>query len=302
MNLKKPMCKIEINCPRCFLFKKEGRSYMKKNLAVILLTSMLLLLFAGCGNQVKASNLSKNEGSTKDAAQKVLENSVAIVDKSADLSIETVALNMADEVNGNVHLGWRNVGLDDCDGIELCRADVQGGELGELDVIATITQESNGFYNDGYIDFGAAGKGYFYGVRLIKGNSHGKLSNIIEARKSGQSWYKNESSYLCALLENGGYVAFREFDLTGNTIWNCDWPYEANPEPIRWYVIENENEVEYSRSFQYRLITPNEYSEAGAPDFTFYVNFDAASFTYTMYQYDCENHLPIFNDTSFNSL
>ncbi|HKL98801.1 MAG TPA: hypothetical protein VJZ06_02695, partial [Mobilitalea sp.] len=155
-----------------------------------------------------------------------------------------------------------------------------------------------GFLSDGYIDQGAAGKGYFYGVRLISGNSHGAIGRVLQSMPTTRNWYKNDSSYLSVIQqpENPDYlIQFVEYDLKGNRTWNCDWPCMKNEDVFTWMV----DEVEYTRTFQYQFITPMEYGEMGSDIFTYYADMGDDEFTLTMYSYDDELYLPVFNDTVY---
>ena len=218
--------------------------------------------------------------------------------KDADSSLNTVDVHMAEEVAGNVHLTWKNTSTEYGDGIEVCRAD---SENGNYEIIATITDESYGYLKDGYIDQGAAGKGYYYGVRLLKGNSHSAMGRVMKAVPTEHHWFMNDNSYLRVIHQpdDPNYmIQFSEFDLSGNRTWNCDWPCMENQDIFTWYV----DETEYTRTFQYYFVTPMEYDEMGAEPFTYYANMDGGEFTLTMYHYDNELYLPVFDDTIYSSI
>ena len=219
------------------------------------------------------------------------------MDNEADSSLPVVDVNMADEVGGDVHLSWRNMSSEDGNGIEVCRAD---SENGDYEVIATITDEFYGYLSDGYIDQGAAGKGYYYGVRLMNSDSHSAMGDVMKAAATEYPWYKNDNSYLRLIQQpdDPSYlIQFYEYDLSGNTTWNCDWPCMENQDVFTWQV----NDTEYTRTFQYCFSTPMEYGETDMDPFTYYANVDSGEFTLTMYHYDDEQYLPVFNDTIYQS-
>ena len=221
-----------------------------------------------------------------------------IKDEAVDSSLTTINVRMADEVGGDVHLSWKSMSSDSGSGIEVCRAVL---ESDRYEVIATITEDYYGFLSDGYIDQGAAGKGYYYGVRLTSGDSHGVLGDVLQSTPTEQSWFKNSSSYIRLVQqpEDPDYlIQFVEYDLSGNTTWNCDWPCMKNEDVFTWMV----DDVEHTRTFQYQFITPMEYSEMGSEDFIFYANIGNDEFVMTMYSYYDELNIPIFDDTVYSKI
>lgn len=287
---------------------------------------MLIIVLAACSTSADKARLSTNEGkeagseasgrdadskkeneastdeSTKDEAVKNEEQSVKDTadskNEDVDSSITTLDVRMAGEVGENVHLSWKTIGSENGSGIEVCRS-ATGND--DFEVIATITEDDNGYFKDGYIDQGAAGKGYFYGVRITNGKAYGAIGQVLQAAPSEHSWYQSGSSYLCVIEqpEDPDYlIQFTEFDLTGNRTWNCDWPCMVNEDVYTWM----EGDIEHTRTFQYRFTTPMEYDETNSELFIYYADMGANMFTLTMYTYDQELNLPMFDDTSYNKI
>lgn len=249
-------------------------------------------------DEITKEEAAADEGqSTANEEQSEKDTAVA-KDEGADSSLTTIDVRMADEVGGDVHLAWKSISSENVSGIEVCRA---VSESGDYEVIATITDDYYGFLGDGYIDQGAAGKGFYYGVRLISGNSHGAIGQGMKAIPTKQSWYMNDNSYLCVVQqpEDPDYlIQFTEYDLAGNRTWNCDWPCTNNEDIFTWQV----DETEHTRTFQYRFTTPMEYNEMGSEEFTYYADLGGDEFVLTMYSYDDELYLPVFHDTIYNKI
>ena len=185
-----------------------------------------------------------SEGSKVEKVAILSSNGEVTVDiNDGDDNIQEPYMLEADELKEDVMLCWKN--FAECDSMELLRT--EDGEVYTL--IATLSSEQ-----DMYIDKGAAGKGYSYTVRSVRGSENSLVYNIMQAASSEDKWYLGEYGYLRAEIENGEVKAFKEYNLDGSLTFNCDWRFEKLDYPIPGNEVDQEgNVVNVDRNFTYEI-------------------------------------------------
>ncbi len=170
------------------------------------------------------------------------EVSVDIYDGNSD--IDEPHMLVADELKKDVMLCWKN--FADCDSVEIIRTD------SENMVYTVIAKLSSG--QDMYIDQGAAGKGYSYTVRSVKGTENSLVGHTIQATSNDNKWYLGKYGYLRAEVENGEVMEFKQYSLDGSLEFTCDWYFVKLYDPISGNEVDASGNVVYvDRAFTYEI-------------------------------------------------
>ncbi|MCL2079121.1 MAG: hypothetical protein FWH17_04665 [Oscillospiraceae bacterium] len=188
---------------------------------------------------------------------------------------DTISLEFCYHLSGDMLITFKPISPSSSRYIELDSiAVLRGTDKNNLEVIAVLTAEQRWNQPERlYIDSGAVGKGYYYGIAGVAGGVTGVPAMITEGNPhSSRRWYKGDGGYLRVApdsLGNSQYQSIVFYDLDGYLRFTADGGEAARDE-------------RFDKAWQYEswletMYEPGDYLNMGR------INFDISDTTFELY-------------------